>query len=135
MIARIAAALALTLAVAAPACTDGTDDTASLDSFCEAIGDLAANDPFAELAVASGEEMRDAFVRLGAGVERIADAAPEEHRARVARYRDAFAEVRDQLRGAGFDPRQLDALDYRTAVDEYESAATAVEDAAAADCP
>ncbi len=106
------------------------DDGGDIASFCQAVDELAENDPFAELDVASPEEMRDAFDQLRDGVERIDDSAPDDLESRTRRYLAALDEVTDQLRGAGFDPRNLDTLAYRTATADYEEAAVSIENAA-----
>lgn len=128
----IGGVVALTIAALGACSSDASGD---LTSFCVAVDDLADNDPFAELDVASPEEMRDAFDRLQAGVQEIADDAPDDLRSRADRYADTVAQLIDQLRGAGFDPRQLDTLRYRTAARDYEEAAVSIENAAADACP
>ena len=52
------------------------------------------------------------------------------------RVRQALSvdELIDQLRGAGYDPRQLDTLRYGTATDAYEEAAVSIENAAQDAC-
>lgn len=126
----LAAALAVVAVVTVGCGDDDGDDQQSVGAFCDAVDQLRADAPFAELEVASPEEMRTAFVELQEGVERIAEAAPEEHAASAERYRDSVDALIDQLRGAGFDPRELDTLAYRSATDEYEAAATSVDNAA-----
>lgn len=113
----------------------GDDEDGDLASFCASVDRLADNDPFAELELASPQEMRVAFDQLRAGVAAIADDAPPDLEGRTDRYLDAVDELIDQLRGAGFDPRQLDTLRYRSAAGEYEEAAISVENAAEQACP
>ena len=103
-------------------------------SFCDAVEALAADDPFGELAVASPQEMRAAFDELRDGVEEIARSAPDDLSARADRYLESVDVLIDQLRGAGYDPRQLDTLRYGTATDAYEEAAVSIENAAEDAC-
>lgn len=110
------------------------DDDGDVAAFCEAVTELQDDDPFAELEIASPGEMRAAFDRLDEGVERIAETAPSEARQQAESYQDSVDELIDQLRGAGFDPRNLDPLDYRAATDAYGDAAISVDNAAAAVC-
>ncbi len=127
-----AVAVALVLAASTGACTDGS--SGDVASFCAAVQSLADDDPFAELEIASPQEMRTAFDRLRDGVADIADAAPDDLDGRSGRYLESVDELIDQLRGAGFDPRDLDTLDYRSATSEYEEAAVSIENAAADAC-
>lgn len=117
------------------ACSDGDSGGGDLAAFCASVTDLADNDPFADLDLASPEEMRAAFDDLRSGVDAIADDAPEDLEGRADRYLATVDELVDQLRGAGFDPRQLDTLRYRTAAADYEEAAISIENAAADACP
>lgn len=111
------------------------DDAGDLAGFCEAVAELQDENPFAELEIASPGEMRAAFDRLEEGVDRIAETAPSEARRQAESYQDAVDEVIDQLRGAGFDPRNLDPLAYRGATNAYGNAAVSVDNAAADLCP
>ncbi|WP_436795428.1 hypothetical protein [Actinospongicola halichondriae] len=122
----------LVSALAVGGCSD--DAGGDLASFCAAVDELEANDPFADLDVASPGEMRTAFDQLSEGVERIADAAPDDLRPSADRYADTVDALIDHLRGADFDPRNLDTLRYRTAAADYEEAAVSVENAATAAC-
>lgn len=106
---------------------EGGGDVAS---FCSAVEALAADDPFDELAVASPQEMRAAFDQLRDGVEDIARSAPDDLSGRADRYLESVDDLIDQLRGAGYDPRQLDTLRYGAATDAYEEAAVSIENAA-----
>lgn len=133
MIGRVLRTAVVLAGLALVAC-GGDSDGGDIASFCEAVDDLADNDPFAELEIASPEEMRAAFDRLHDGVERIDDSAPSELESRTHRYLEAVDEVIDQLRGAGFDPRNLDTLAYRTATADHEAAAVSIENAATAAC-
>lgn len=110
------------------------DDEGDTEAFCDAVDALERNDPFAELDIASPGEMAEAFDQLREGAGRIADHAPAEARSQARSYRDSVDELVDQLRGAGFDPTQVDALAYRQAAAEYQSAAVAVENAAGSLC-
>ena len=127
----LAAAVVLSLPVGG--CGDEADG--DLASFCAAVDRLSADDPFEGLDVASPQEMRAAFDELRRGVDAIADAAPDDLEGRANRYLDAVDDLIDQLRGAGFDPRQLDTLRYRTATSDYEEAAVSIENAAENACP
>lgn len=127
------AALAIA-AIGAGACGDDADGGGDLASFCDAVHSLAGDDPFASLDVASPAEMRTAFDRLRDGVADIAAAAPDDLEGRSGRYLDAVDDLIDQLRGAAFDPRDLDTLAYRAAASEYEAAAVSVENAAEQAC-
>lgn len=129
-------ALSVGIVAAAALLTSCGDDDGSGDvaSFCEAVESLAADDPFGELAVASPQEMRAAFDELRDGVEAIARSAPDDLSGRADRYLDSVDALIDQLRGAGYDPRQLDTLHYGTATDAYEEAAVSVENAAEDAC-
>lgn len=110
------------------------EDEGDLATFCRAVEDLRADDPFAELEIASPGEMRDAFAELAEGVERIAAAAPEEIGSQADRYADAVGSLRDELAGAGYDPTRVDTLRYGQAVAAYTEAATSVGNAADASC-
>jgi type VI protein secretion system component VasF len=112
----------------------GGDDDGDVAAFCEAVEDLRADDPFEELQIASPGEMRDAFADLAAGVDRIADAAPEEARSQAQRYAVAVEDLRDELAGAGYDPTRVDQLDYGQAVAAYTEGAVSVDNAADALC-
>lgn len=129
-LALLAAIAVVTLGVAS--CSD--DDSGDLATFCDAVHDLADNDPFADLSVASPEEMQTAFEQLRDGVAEIASAAPDDLRGRADRYLDAVDDLTAQLRGAAFDPRDLDSLAYRTAAADYEAAAVSIENAAGSAC-
>lgn len=110
------------------------EDEGDLTRFCEAVEDLRADDPFADLEIASPGEMRDAFVELAEGVDRIADVAPQEIGSQADRYADAVEALRDELAGAGYDPTRVDKLRYGQAVAAYTEAATSVGNAADASC-
>lgn len=125
-----AAAGALALAVLG-ACGG---DEGDLAAFCEAVEALREDDPFADLAIASPGEMRDAFAELAEGVERIADEAPSGARSQSLRYADAVDALRDELAGAGYDPTRVDQLRYGQAVASYTEAATSVSNTADAAC-
>ena len=112
----------------------GGDDGGDVAAFCEAVEDLRDDDPFEELQVASPGEMRDAFADLADGVDRIADAAPDEVGTQADRYADAVEALRDELAGAGYDPTRVDQLDYGQAVAAYTEAAVSVDNAADALC-
>ena len=112
----------------------GEDDGGDQEAFCAAVADLEANDPFAELAIASPGEMRDAFADLAEGVGRIADAAPSEVRSQAQRYAEAVESLRDELAGAAYDLTRVDQLPYGQAVAEYTEAAVSVDNAADAIC-
>lgn len=130
-------ALALLLALssgAVLACGDGSDGAGDRAVFCAAVERLAAEDPFADLAVASPGEMKSAFGQLREGAEAIDASAPLDVRVQTARYVDAVDELIRQLAGAGYDPRALDPLSYGRAVEEYAAAATSVTNAANATC-
>ena len=112
----------------------GDDGGGDVAAFCEAVEDLRDDDPFEELQVASPGEMRDAFAALAAGVDRIADAAPDEVRSQAQRYADALEDLRDELAGAGYDPTRVDQLEYGQAVAAYTEGAVSVDNAADALC-
>ena len=112
----------------------GGGDGGDVAAFCEAVEDLRDDDPFAELQIASPGEMRDAFAELAAGVDRIADAAPDEVGTQADRYADAVEALRDELAGAGYDPTGVDQLDYGQAVAAYTEGAVSVDNAADALC-
>lgn len=112
----------------------GGDDAGDLASFCAAVEDLRDDDPFAELQIASPADMRDAFAELADGVDRIAEAAPDEARTQAERYADAVDALRDELAGAGYDPTRVDQLRYGQAVAAYGEAATSVSNTADAVC-
>ncbi len=114
----------------------GSDgDEGDLEAFCAAVESLRDEDPFAELEIASPGEMQAAFGRLDAGVDAIESAAPSEARRQARAYQDSVDELIDQLRGAGFDPRNVDPLAYRQATAAYGNAAVSVDNAAANLCP
>ena len=110
-------------------------DQGDVKAFCAAVDDLKAHDPFAGLEVASPGEMRAAFDQLAAGVDQVSSSAPSAARVQARAYRDAVRELIDQLRGADFDPRAVDALAYRKAVADYQDAAVSVDNAATSLCP
>ena len=112
----------------------GDDDAGDLASFCAAVDDLRAGDPFAELEIASPADMRDAFAELAEGVDRIADVAPPDVRPQALRYADAVDALRDELAGAGYDPTRVDQLRYGQAVAAYTRAAISVSNSADANC-
>jgi hypothetical protein len=114
-------------------CGDG-DDGGDLGAFCDAVDRLERNDPFAELDIASPGEMAAAFDQLSEGAGRIADQAPPAARSQARSYEASVEDLVDQLRGAGFDPTQVDALAYREAAADYQAAAVAVENAAGSLC-
>ncbi len=126
-------AAAVVASVLLAAC-GGRGDTGDLATFCQAVDDLREDDPFADLPIASPEDMRDAFAELAAGVDRIADAAPTQARTQAERYRDAVDALRDELAGAGYDPTRVDQLRYGQAVAAYGEAATSVRNTADASC-
>ena len=113
----------------------GDDGGGDLEAFCASVEALRDQDPFADLEIASPEEMRAAFDQLSEGVERIADDAPPDVEVQADAYRASVDQLVDQLRGAGFDPSQVDALAYGRAVEEYQSAAVSVDNSARSLCP
>lgn len=115
------------------ACGDDSGD-GDVDAFCDAVADLKADDPFAELDIATPEEMRDAFAELADGVDRVADAAPTDARSQAQRWADAVDDLRDELAGAGYDLTRVDTLAYGQAVAAYTEAAVSVDNAADALC-
>ena len=119
--------------LAAGACA-GDDGGGDMAAFCQAVEDLRDDDPFAELEIASPGEMRDAFAELAEGVDRIAEAAPDEIGSQADRYADAVESLRDELAGAGYDPTRVDQLRYGQAVAAYTEAATSVGNTAEAAC-
>lgn len=112
----------------------GGDDGGDAQAFCAAVADLRADDPFAELPIASPGEMRDAFADLAEGADRIAGTAPPDARTQARRYADAVGSLRDELAGAGYDPTRVDHLAYAQAVAAYTEAAASVDNAADAIC-
>lgn len=134
MVRSCALALVLSLSSGAAACGDGSDRAGDRAAFCDAVERLAADDPFADLAVASPGEMKSAFVQLRDGAAAIDASAPPDVQVQTSRYVDAVNELIRQLAGAGYDPRALDPLSYGRAVDGYTAAATSVTNAANATC-
>ena len=120
------------LALLAASCAG--DDDGDLARFCAEVEALRDDDPFADLPVASPQEMRSAFDDLTESVDRIVDAAPPEAETQADRYQDALDDVADHLRGAGFDPRQLDTLAYGRATAAYGEAATSLDNTTDALC-
>ena len=114
----------------------GASDDAEADpqAFCEAVAALRGDDPFADLAMASPGEMRDAFDSLRDGVAAIDATAPAEAAVQAGEYLVAVDELIGLLRAAGYDPRALDGLAYRDATDRYTAAAVSVDNAAGATC-
>ena len=112
----------------------GDDGGGDLAAFCQRVDELRADDPFADLAVASPRELRLAFESLRDSADRVSDVAPPEAATQADRYREAVDEVLDRLRGAGFDLRHLDLVPYRRATDDYHEAATSLDNAATAAC-
>ncbi len=126
--------MAVLLAVGALAVAGCGDDDGDEAAFCDAVAALRDDDPFAELALATPAEMRQAFDALAAGADRIADAAPGDAGVHADRYRDAVDDVRDELAGAGYDPTRVDGRRYARAVEEYTAAAGSLDNAADARC-
>ena len=126
------AGLALVGASVLGGCSE--DDGGDRRAFCAGIEELRADDPFADLQVASPQEMRSAFDDLHEAVQRIAAVAPPEADTQADRYQDALEEVIDHLRGAGYDPRELDTLAYGRATAAYGEAATSLDNTAEALC-
>jgi len=127
-----AAAAALAACTLLAAC--GGDDGGDRVAFCEAFAELRDDDPFADLAVASPGEMRDAFAALADGAERMADEAPAEAGVQADRYADAVEGLRDELAGGGYDLTQIDTRRYRDGVEVYGDAATSLANAARSIC-
>lgn len=113
-------------------CGDG--GRADPEAFCAGVDELRDDDPFAELAVASPGEMRDAFAELADAAGRIEAAAPAEAAVQAERYLDAIDALRDELAGAAYDPTRVDTLRYGDAVSEYTDAAISLDNAADAAC-
>lgn len=114
----------------------GGDDTETdPQAFCDAVADLRDDDPFADLAMASPGEMRDAFDALRDAIAAIDAAAPAEAEVQAGEYLTVVDELIGLLRAAGYDPRALDGLAYRDATDRYTAAAVSVDNAADATCP
>ncbi len=128
----MATAVVVVLTMALPACGGG--GSGDVDTFCASVRDLRTQDPFADLAVASPEEMRDAFDELSTAADRVAEVAPDSADAQASAYRAAVRALVDQLRGAGFDPRAVDALRYRQAVGDYTDAAVSLDNTATSVC-
>ena len=103
-------------------------------SFCDGIERLRRDDPFADLAVASPGEMRDAFDDLREAADAVADAAPSEAEVAADRYRASVDDLLDQLRGAGFELTELDLPAYRRATSEYGRAAESLDNAGRSIC-
>lgn len=112
----------------------GDETERSDEAFCAAIAALADNDPFADLATAAPAEMQTAFDQLAEGARAITSAAPSDLAVAATRYRDAIDTLTDELRAAGFDPRQLDPLTYGAAATDYEAAAVSLENASQERC-
>lgn len=120
------------LVVAAAGCSgEGGRDVAT---FCARFDELVADDPFAELLLASPGEMRDAFADLDARTDALADAAPAAVRTQADRYAGAVDDLIGALLPAGYDPTRLDTDAYGDAVDAYRTAAISVDNAAATIC-
>ena len=132
--ARLAALALAVAAVLTGLVGCGDDDEGDLRAFCRAVERLRADDPFGDLPVASPQEMRAAFEELQARAEVIGDEAPPGAEVQADRYRDAVDALVDQLRGAGFDPTQLDTLAYSRATADYGEAATSLDNAADSLC-
>lgn len=131
MITRGAAACLAALLLLA-AC--GDDAGGDGQAFCAAVEDLRSDDPFAELAVASPGEMRDAFARLRDGAEEIASSAPGPVAVQADRYLAAIDALIDELAGAAYDPRLVDNARYAGATADYRAAAASVDNAARSIC-
>lgn len=112
----------------------GGDDGGDLRGFCAGIERLREEDPFAELEVASPQEMRAAFEELQDGAGQIRDDAPPDADVPADRYLEAVDELVDQLRGAGFDPRRVDSLSYGRATSDYGEAADSLDRTADSVC-
>jgi hypothetical protein len=109
---------------------DETDPAA----FCNRYEELRADDPFGELDVASGAEMRTAFERLQDGASRLATTAPADAAVQAERYAATVDDLVAQQRAAGYDLRNLDLGAYRRATGAYNEAAASLENAARAAC-
>lgn len=128
---RILGALLASASLLLGACGDDDGDRAA---FCEAMVELRELDPFQDLDIASPEDMRDAFQTLAEDADRIASLAPPDARPQARRYESAIDELVDELSGAGYDPRRLDALRYGQATEEYTDAAVSLDNAAQGAC-
>ena len=122
----------MVLAIALAGCGGGGGG--DREAFCIAVEDLRTDDPFADLEVASPQEMRAAFDELREGAERIEDAAPRTAEVQAERYRASVDDLVDQMRGAGFDLRELDRSSYRRAVRDYAEIADSLDNEAEAAC-
>ena len=118
------------LLLAAACGGDGGDRAA----FCDGIERLRRDDPFADLAVASPGEMRDAFDDLREAAEAVAADAPSDAEVAADRYLGTVDDLLDQLRGAGFDLTELDLPAYRRATADYGEAAESLDNAGSAIC-
>ncbi|HEU5085554.1 MAG TPA: hypothetical protein VFU14_19600 [Acidimicrobiales bacterium] len=127
---RVAVALLVAVTALAGCGEDGGDEAA----FCDEVAALREDDPFSDLEVATPAEMREAFDALAGGADRLAAAAPGDVEVQAERYRAAVDAVRDELAGAGYDPRRLDGRRYARAVEEYTAAAGSLDNAADARC-
>ena len=127
-----AVAAALLALGALGGCDDGRQ--ADPEAFCAAFEDLRDGDPFADLAVASPGEMRDAFATLADGAGRMDDAAPDDVAVQARRYAEAVEVLRDELAGGGYDLTQVDRERYAAGVEAYTRAARSLGNAARATC-
>ncbi len=126
--------IAVAVALGLLAGCGGGDDGGDVAAFCEAVEALRTEDPFAELDLATPEEMRDAFDTLAGGADEIASTAPGEAEVQARRYAAAVDALRDALAGAGYVPTRVDTLRYSAAVADYTDAASSVDNAADSIC-
>lgn len=129
----VAGGLVAVLISVGVACSDG-DVAGDLATFCERYRDLADNNPFEPLDVASPGEMRTAFGELRDAAVALDDAAPDDLDRLTGDFLDSVDALTDELDVAEFDPRLLDTTAYRRATIDYEAAATALSNEARANC-
>lgn len=113
----------------------GGDSGADEEAFCAAYDRLGQNNPFSELTMASPDEMKAAFDQLAEAADEIADAAPSNASVQADAYASAIDALMDQLRAAGYDPRNVDATAYQQAVTEYQETGGSLGREAEAICP
>lgn len=112
----------------------GGGESRDLATYCDRYRDLADNNPFVALDVASPGEIETAVHDLSEAVRSIEAVAPDGLDRLAANYAEATDAVRALLDAAHYDPRNLDTGAYRRATISYDAAATALSNETEARC-
>ena len=117
----------------ATACSDGP--SADESAFCERLGRLTTNDPFAAFGPsATSDEIRQAFSALVDRADELVDVAPDEIRGPARDYAEAAEALDDLLAAAAYDGDRVDVRDYREQQVAYAEAAETLQRHLDAEC-